>query len=65
VFFFGAYLGKILNPDFAQYRVPRFRDLPQIENVLVDRKEREEPKNCAAAGMNQHAGIVNSSRPTI
>ncbi len=30
--------GKILNPHFARYRVPRFRDVPQIEIVLVDRK---------------------------
>lgn len=31
--------GKILNPHFAQYRVPRFKDEPQIEVVLVDRKD--------------------------
>ena len=31
--------GKILNPHFAQYRVPRFRDTPQVEVVLVDRKD--------------------------
>jgi isoquinoline 1-oxidoreductase len=31
--------GKILNPHFAQYRVPRFRDLPQIEVVILDRKD--------------------------
>jgi nicotinate dehydrogenase subunit B len=31
--------GKILNPHFAQYRVPRFRDAPEIEAVLVDRKD--------------------------
>jgi nicotinate dehydrogenase subunit B len=31
--------GKILNPHFAQYRVPRFRDVPEIEIVLVDRKD--------------------------
>ena len=31
--------GKILNPHFARYRVPRFRDVPQIEIVLVDRKD--------------------------
>ena len=31
--------GKILNPHFARYRVPRFRDAPQIEIVLVDRKD--------------------------
>jgi isoquinoline 1-oxidoreductase len=31
--------GKILNPHFARYRVPRFRDVPAIEIVLVDRKD--------------------------
>jgi isoquinoline 1-oxidoreductase len=31
--------GKILNPHFAQYRVPRFSDLPPIEVVLVNRKD--------------------------
>jgi isoquinoline 1-oxidoreductase len=31
--------GRILNPHFAQYRVPRFRDVPVIEIVLVDRKD--------------------------
>ncbi len=31
--------GKILNPKFSGYRVPRFRDVPLIEVVLVDRKD--------------------------
>lgn len=31
--------GRILNPHFAQYRVPRFSDLPKIEVILVDRKD--------------------------
>lgn len=31
--------GKILNPKLSQYRVPRFRDLPAIETVLLDRKD--------------------------
>lgn len=31
--------GKILNPRLSQYRVPRFRDLPEIEVVLLDRKD--------------------------
>ena len=30
--------GKILNPHFSEYRVPRFSDAPKIEIVLVDRK---------------------------
>jgi isoquinoline 1-oxidoreductase len=31
--------GRIKNPHFASYRVPRFRDVPQIESVLLDRKD--------------------------
>jgi isoquinoline 1-oxidoreductase len=31
--------GRILNSHFAQYRVPRFSDTPQIEVVLIDRKD--------------------------
>jgi nicotinate dehydrogenase subunit B len=31
--------GKILNPRFSSYRVPRFSDTPDIEIVLVDRKD--------------------------
>ncbi|MGH9481061.1 MAG: molybdopterin cofactor-binding domain-containing protein [Terriglobales bacterium] len=31
--------GRILNPHFAQYRVPRFKDEPKIEVVLVNRKD--------------------------
>ncbi|MGB7548183.1 MAG: molybdopterin cofactor-binding domain-containing protein [Terracidiphilus sp.] len=31
--------GRILNPHFAEYRLPRFRDVPQIEVVLIDRKD--------------------------
>jgi CO/xanthine dehydrogenase Mo-binding subunit len=31
--------GKIKNPRFSRYRVPRFGDIPQIEVVLHDRKD--------------------------
>ena len=31
--------GRILNPRFSKYRVPRFRDTPVIETVLVDRRD--------------------------
>jgi nicotinate dehydrogenase subunit B len=31
--------GKILNPRFSDYRVPRFRDTPILETVLLDRKD--------------------------
>ncbi len=32
--------GKILNPRFSRYRVPRFSDCPSIEVVLLDHKDR-------------------------
>jgi isoquinoline 1-oxidoreductase len=32
--------GKILNPRFSDYRVPRFADTPVMETVLLDRKDR-------------------------
>jgi isoquinoline 1-oxidoreductase len=31
--------GKITNPRFSDYRVPRFRDTPKLETVLVNRKD--------------------------
>ena len=31
--------GRIKNPHFATYRVPRFRDVPEIEAILLNRKD--------------------------
>ena len=31
--------GRILNGTMSRYRVPRFRDLPIVETVLLDRKD--------------------------
>lgn len=31
--------GRISNPRFSRYRVPRFRDVPEIEAVLIERKD--------------------------
>ena len=31
--------GRVLNPHFASYRVPRFRDLPVIEVEIINRKD--------------------------
>jgi isoquinoline 1-oxidoreductase len=31
--------GRILNPHFAEYRVPRFSDIPEIDVVLINRKD--------------------------
>src|SRR6202030_4152614 len=31
--------GRILNPRFSRYRVPRFADAPALETVPLDRKD--------------------------
>jgi len=31
--------GRILNPHFASYRLPRFKDVAQIKVVVIDRKD--------------------------
>ena len=31
--------GRVTNPRFSEYRVPRFQDVPQMEVVLLDRKD--------------------------
>jgi nicotinate dehydrogenase subunit B len=31
--------GRILNDRFSKYRVPRFRDVPPLETLLLDRKD--------------------------
>jgi len=31
--------GQILNPKFSQYHVPRFKDVPEIKTVLVNRPD--------------------------
>jgi isoquinoline 1-oxidoreductase len=31
--------GRIKNPRFSSYRVPRFRDVPETEAILLDRKD--------------------------
>ncbi len=31
--------GRISNPHFSSYRVPRFKDVPAIEAILLDRKD--------------------------
>ncbi len=31
--------GRILNPRLSEYRVPRFSDVPQIDVILLDRKD--------------------------
>ena len=31
--------GRVLNPGFAGYRVPRFSDLPELDILLMDRPD--------------------------
>jgi CO/xanthine dehydrogenase Mo-binding subunit len=31
--------GRVLNPRLSEYRVPRFRDIPPLTTVLLDRKD--------------------------
>jgi len=31
--------GRVLNPSFSMYRVPRFADVPPVEVVLLDRRD--------------------------
>jgi isoquinoline 1-oxidoreductase len=31
--------GRVLNPHFSTYRVPRFNDVPVLETILIDRKD--------------------------
>jgi isoquinoline 1-oxidoreductase len=53
--------GKVLNASFAGYRVPRFRDLPELDVVLLDRKDR----SSAGAGETPIVGIAPAIRNAI
>ena len=68
--------GKIENPFFSQYRVPRFSDLPALETSLLDRKDLpsagagETPIVCVAPGdrechleRNGHSSEVSPDDP--
>jgi isoquinoline 1-oxidoreductase len=46
--------GKVLNPRFSRYRVPRFADVPAVEAVLVDRKDLQS----AGAGETPIVGVA-------
>ena len=46
--------GRILNAAFSKYRVPRFKDVPIIETVLLDRKHLPS----AGAGETRIVGIA-------
>lgn len=64
--------GKILNGSLAQYRVPRFKDVPPIDIVLIDRKDLppagagETPIVCVAPAIGSAArafGTVDTALP--
>ena len=48
--------GRITNPHFSEYRVPRFGDTPKIEVVLVDRKD------LPSAGAGKHRSSARLQR---
>ncbi|GAA4424395.1 xanthine dehydrogenase family protein molybdopterin-binding subunit [Pontibacter saemangeumensis] len=53
--------GKILNPHFAQYRVPRFKDMPAMEIIQLNRKDLPS----AGAGEAPIVGIAPAIRNAI
>jgi nicotinate dehydrogenase subunit B len=53
--------GKILNPRLSRYRVPRFRDMPKINIVMVDRKDLPS----AGAGETPIVGVAPAIRNAI
>ena len=64
--------GQLLNGDMASYRVPRFRDVPPIEVVILDRKDLpsagagETPIVCVAPAIGSAArafGNVDTALP--
>ncbi|MGH9444745.1 MAG: xanthine dehydrogenase family protein molybdopterin-binding subunit, partial [Terriglobia bacterium] len=53
--------GRILNDKFSSYRVPRFSDMPEIEVVLIDRKDQPS----AGAGESPIMGIAPAVRNAL
>ena len=53
--------GKILNPHFAQYRVPRFKDIPVIDIIQLNREDLPS----AGAGEAPIVGIAPAIRNAI
>jgi nicotinate dehydrogenase subunit B len=53
--------GKIVNNRFSRYRVPRFRDVPEIEVILIDRKDQPS----AGAGETPIVGLAPAVRNAI
>jgi len=63
--------GKITNGSMAQYRVPRFKDVPQIDVVLIDRKDLasagagETPIVCVAPAIGAAARAFGTVKPAL
>jgi isoquinoline 1-oxidoreductase len=63
--------GHILNGSLAQYRVPRFKDVPSIEIVLLDRKDLpsagagETPIVCVAPAIGAAARAFGKVKPAL
>jgi nicotinate dehydrogenase subunit B len=53
--------GRILNNRFSAYRIPRFSDMPEIDVVLIDRKDQPS----AGAGESPIMGIAPAVRNAI
>jgi nicotinate dehydrogenase subunit B len=53
--------GRILNPKFAQYRVPRFKDMPKIEMIQINRTDLPS----AGAGETPIVGVAPAIRNAI
>jgi CO/xanthine dehydrogenase Mo-binding subunit len=63
--------GKITNGSMAQYRVPRFKDVPPIDVVLLDRKDLpsagagETPIVCVAPAIGSAARAFGTVKPAL
>ena len=63
--------GEIVNGSLEQYRVPRFKDIPPIETVLLDRKDLpsagagETPIVCVAPAIGSAARTFGTVAPAL
>jgi isoquinoline 1-oxidoreductase len=63
--------GRITNGSLARYRVPRFKDVPRIEMLLLDRKDQpsagagETPIVCVAPAIGAAARAFGTVRPAL
>ena len=55
--------GRIVNPAFSAYKVPRFRDAPVFETVLLDRKDQASGEPAPIIAVAPAVGAQSSRRP--